>query len=258
LKSTPAIPLGTLRGVLIKSRQDAFEGYSIEVRPMNTPSHRHTYTINGREASVEDATPTPGQLLADAGYEPADDYMLVRRTEHGTQALSSDDSIDLRDGSTEFFAFEGGVAYQLTLNEHTVIWGEPRIEIGQLRHVGNVSDDLDLVWEREEGSNEVLARNGLFQLRGQGTEHLRTQTRGEGHEYIYFVDGVEYRTRHESLTGAQITAVIPNWDPVNSLVLEGDGDDQDEPIKPDTVVVFKGREHPAHFTITPPATFGGV
>ncbi|HDR9486426.1 TPA: multiubiquitin domain-containing protein [Burkholderia aenigmatica] len=214
------------------------------------------YLINGKSATVNDPTPTSAQILADAGYEPADDYLLIQRTKFGSRVVASDDVLNVGDGHAEFFAFEGGEAFEFTVNEHSVFWGEQTIRVDQIRSLANVSEDNDLVWIRDEAGNEVLKSSDVFQLGKQGIEHLRTHKRPPPSLYIFFVDGVEYKTEHERLTGAQITAMIPGWDPTNSLVLEGEGSEPDEVIHPATVVEFKGRATPAHFAIVPPATFG--
>jgi hypothetical protein len=225
---------------------------------MNTETKQdYPYTINGRAATTTHRTPTQAQVLTDAGFEPADDFILIQRTPHGTRVVSTDDVLELGSGSAEFFAFESGASYELTLNEHSIWWGAEKIEIKEIRALGNVPDEDELIWEREDGSSEVLPTQGKFGLRSKGVEHLKTRKRPpKPTVYHYFVDIVEYTTDHESLTGAQITAKVPGWNPANSLVLEGQGSEQDEVIRPTTTVVFKGRETPAHFIIVPPATFG--
>lgn len=225
---------------------------------MNTESEQHyPYTINGMPGSTADRTPTQKQLLADAGFEPADDFILIQRTTHGTQVVSSDHVLELGDAPVQFFAFESGASYELTLNEHSIWWGKDKIEIKDIRMLGDVLADDELIWEREDGSSEVLPMQGSFGLGGKRVEHLKTRKRPpKPTVYHYFVDNVEYTTEQESLTGAQITAKVPGWNPANSLVLESQGSEQDEVIRPTTTVVFKGRETPAHFIIVPPATFG--
>jgi len=218
--------------------------------------HQYFCLINHQKVETTDRTPTPAQLLAQGGFEPADDYILILRTEHGTRSLTSDDAIDLHGAEKEFFAFRSGTAYQITVNEHTIIWGEERIEIPELRRVANVPDDHELIWIREDQSNDILPEQGYFPLNGQGVEHLRTRVRPDKPLYEYFVGSTEYTTHEEQLSGAQIIGRIPDWNPANTLVLEGEGSQQDEPIGPTTVVVFKGRTSVARFTIAPPATFG--
>ena len=75
------------------------------------------------------------------------------------------------------------------------------------------------------------------------------------HEYRYFVDGMKYETPHSVLTGAQIKAAIPNFDPSYALYLEEPGDRPDRLIKDDDSVTLSEGE-PRRFYLVPPATFG--
>jgi hypothetical protein len=217
-----------------------------------------SYTINGRTASTADSTPTGRQILSDAGFEPADDFILIARATYGSKVVSLDEVINVESSAAVFFAFEGGKIFELTVNDHSIFWGKDKIKIEEIRSLGNVPDTDDLIWERDTQAPEVLPEHGDFSLRGEGVEHLRTKTRPPvPSHFVYFVDNVEYKTEHESLTGAQIIAKVVGWNPENSLVLEGEGSDPDEVIRPTTTVIFKGRATPAHFISVPPATFGG-
>jgi hypothetical protein len=216
-----------------------------------------SYTINGKGATIADATPLPAQLLADAGFEPAEDFVLIMRTAHGTKVLSSDDVLELQDGQAEFFAFQGGYTFQVTVNGHSFWWGSEKVDIATLRRVANVPDDFDLIFQLADKPDQVLARQGDLDLSGSGIEHLKTRKHAEKPRvYHFFVDGVKFSTENSELTGAQIMAMIPSWDPANSLVLESHGNDPDEVIRPTTVVNFSDRHGEAHFSTVPPATFG--
>lgn len=226
---------------------------------MNNQTSQFSYIINGIGAHLNDPTPTPQQLLVEAGYEPAEDYVLITLAEHGTKVLTSDDVLDLHSQQAEFFAFEGGVTFEATVNSHSVWWGKETIDIDTLRRVARVKDGFDLVWVRVDGANETLPLHGEFVLNGKGIEHLKTLARPHPPtEYHFFVDGKQYTTNHEQLTGAQIMVMIEGWNSENSLVLESEGDDPDEVIRPTTVVSFKDRHGPARFSMVPPATFGAA
>lgn len=215
----------------------------------------YSYLINEKSATTSDSTPTSEQILSDAGFEPAEDFVLIMRTAHGTRVVSSDDVLDLTGSLKEFFAFESGVSFELTINGHSIWWGDQKIDIKELRKLGNVPEEDELIWERNDGENEVLSLQGNFEMHERGVEHLKTHKRTSS-VYHYFVDAVEYSTDQPELTGAEITAKIPDWNPANSLVLEGNGSEPDDVIRATTIVVFKGRETIAHFAIVPPATFG--
>ena len=217
------------------------------------------YLINGREVVTHDATLTATQILNVAGFEPAEDYVLIARTAHGTRVVDLDTTLELQGEQKEFFASSNGLVFELTVDGHSIYWGEKHIDISDIRRFANVPEDDDLLWVREGDTDVMLSRTGNFDLGEQGVEHIQTCKRAiHPQTYVYFVDATEYQTDHAELTGAQITALIPAWNPQNSLVLEGEGSEPDEVIHPTTVVVFKGRLTPAHFTIVPPATFGSA
>lgn len=74
-------------------------------------------------------------------------------------------------------------------------------------------------------------------------------------EYHYSVDGKEYNSEDSALTGAQIKARIPDFNPSYQLVLEGRGGQPDRVIG-DNDSVDLNVHPPCHFYTVPPATFG--
>lgn len=75
-------------------------------------------------------------------------------------------------------------------------------------------------------------------------------------DFFYFVDNVKYETEHSSLTGAQIKAQIPNFDPNYGLFLEGPGNEPDQQIADDMSVSLEKDKGPRRFFTVPPTTFG--
>lgn len=74
--------------------------------------------------------------------------------------------------------------------------------------------------------------------------------------YDFFVDGKPYSTELPKLTGRQIKAKVPDWDPTHDLSLEGVGGAPDRPIGDDQEVNFAAAASPLHFSSVPRATFG--
>ena len=73
------------------------------------------------------------------------------------------------------------------------------------------------------------------------------------HQYEYFVDGTEYKSEKESITGAAIkdkAGIAANY----QLMQEGHGNNADIPIGDSQTVDLKGE--PKHFYGAPPATYG--
>ncbi len=75
-------------------------------------------------------------------------------------------------------------------------------------------------------------------------------------KFFYFVDTVKYETTHSVLTGAQIKALIPNFDHSYSLFLEVPGEDPDQLIGDETSVSLEKDKGPRRLYTVPPATFG--
>jgi hypothetical protein len=72
--------------------------------------------------------------------------------------------------------------------------------------------------------------------------------------FSYFVDQAKYESEGSSITGAQIKAMIPNFDRSYSLFLEVPGEGEDQLITDDSSVDLS--KTPAHLYLVPPATFG--
>ena len=82
---------------------------------------------------------------------------------------------------------------------------------------------------------------------------------GHGHKpetFTFFVNGTKHETDQQKLTGLQIKAKVPNWDPSHDLVLEGHGNDPDQVIKDEQVVDLKKHQGPPRFSSVPKANFG--
>lgn len=73
--------------------------------------------------------------------------------------------------------------------------------------------------------------------------------------YKFSVDGDKYETSNSSLTGAQIKALIPNFDSTYQLVQEGRGNDPDSVIDDNVTVDLSVSPRLSFYTV-PPATFG--
>lgn len=80
---------------------------------------------------------------------------------------------------------------------------------------------------------------------------------GGGPPHFFFVDGKKYDWPSTSITGAQIKASIPGFNPTFMIVLEGHGTEPDRPIvDTDTFSLELPGRGPLHFYTAPPATFG--
>ena len=77
-----------------------------------------------------------------------------------------------------------------------------------------------------------------------------------GDKIFFFVDNEKYETDQTTLTGAQIKALIPDFDSGSGLFLEGPGNDPDKQINDDTSVDLEKDKGPKRFYVVPAAVFG--
>jgi hypothetical protein len=77
-------------------------------------------------------------------------------------------------------------------------------------------------------------------------------------KYHFFVDAKKYETAQASLTGAQIKAMVPGFNPAYQLFLECNGQDADKPISDVEGVLFDAAGGVRKFYSVPPATFGRI
>ena len=77
----------------------------------------------------------------------------------------------------------------------------------------------------------------------------------DGKSYTFHVNGVAYQTDSKKLTGAEIKAMVVEWDSTHDLALEGEGDDPDRIIADDETVNLSPK-HGRRFSSVPKANFG--
>lgn len=86
-------------------------------------------------------------------------------------------------------------------------------------------------------------------------EHSDKDHHKHEEKYLYFVDGVEYETHEEHITGAIIKSKLPEAKRGYALFLEGHGKHPDQLINDDTSITLE-KNKPKRFYTVPPASFG--
>jgi Multiubiquitin len=160
---------------------------------MEAQEHRHEHgrereiTVNARSV-LTDIEPIGSRILAEAGFEPVDEHVLIQRVKIGSRLLSLDERVDLKsvDGA-RFYAFRTGEIFTFTVNEHGFQWGRPSITEPELRDFAGVRDEDVLVQEEGDDEPRILNPTDRVELGASGTEHLRTEKR----LVTVFVDNIE-------------------------------------------------------------------
>jgi hypothetical protein len=146
-------------------------------QPPDHKGHVYEVEINGRNIALNDKTPQGGQLLAAGGYEPVDEYVLIKKMKPGTRLISLDETVELsHDSLAQFFAFKSGEVFMFTVNTHGYQWGQPTIQGAEIRDIADVPHDQVILLLRDEEPRLVMD-DETVSLNPQGTEHFRTESR---------------------------------------------------------------------------------
>lgn len=148
---------------------------------MQEPSESDlTYTaiVNQRVASFTDPVAEGRKILSVAGFEPADDHVLIELLRHGTRSVGLDEPVDLRAQAHETFeAFRSDHIYRFTIDERGYDWGAACIKEPRLREIAAVPEDEILFVEHHEDEGRDLGPEDELVLTGEETQHLRTAKR---------------------------------------------------------------------------------
>ncbi len=178
---------------------------------MDAQEHHHEHhrdreiTVNGHSVVLTDTEPTGSQILAEAGFEPVDEHVLIEKVKIGSRLVSLDERVDLKTIDTaRFYAFRTGEVFTFTVNEHGYQWGRPSITEPELRAFAGVPDEDVLVQEEGDGEPRILNPADRVELGASGTEHLKTEKR----LVTVFVDNVEKRIPRGTYTTEELLVVL--------------------------------------------------
>ena len=113
------------------------------------------------------------RILDDAGFRPAEDYVLIQLLLPGTRSVGLDEPVDLgQKGSETFRAFESDRIFRFTIDDRGYEWGVAKITESELRRISVADDGGTLVLQRDSKTIE-LATGDIVELEKTGTERLR-------------------------------------------------------------------------------------
>lgn len=176
-----------------------------EGRPIRAvQSYRITISdegLNFRPLVIADPVPLGRQILAAAGFEPVEQYMLFAILPSGDfEDIRLDETFDLRGhGAERFVAFKSDRDFRLTLNGHELRWGKPVI-IGQALYIlANVPDGQVVFLRVRGGQDRVVEPGESINLSGAGVEEFFTGPRPVV-KYKIIVN-----SREREVTGPEVT-----------------------------------------------------
>jgi hypothetical protein len=229
-----------MNGKLARSFGMAHDDASSEV----SGNERFAFTVNGVSYTSPDAVKDGRQLLQTAGFAPASDYVLIEITHPGAKTIGLDEEVDLSDpGHEEFRAFLSDREFNFTVDEIGYVWGSPTVSEEDLRSLSQIPANKELVLEREDGEDEVIAEGGSVDLSARGTEHIYAEKR----LVTVFYKDDPFELERGRYTGAQLALKFSV--PANYVLDLVKPDGEFKEIKPtDSVKVRDGM----HFVSHPP------
>lgn len=154
--------------------------------PPQPGSHAFAADINGHRFTFEDPMPQGEQILAVAGYEPVDEYVLIEEASIGSRLVSLDETVELKsDVVSRFLAFRSGEVFMFTVNTHGYQWGRSDIREDELREIAHVPATEQLVLLRDDEAPLLVSQGEVVSLKARGVEHFRTESK----LITVFIDG---------------------------------------------------------------------
>ncbi len=212
--------------------------------------------VDFKPISIEDPLPLGRQMLAAAGLKPVEAFSLYAIVESGDlEDVRLDEPFDLRaKGAERFIAFTGDRVFRVVVGGREVKWGPETIAEDALRFLASATEEQAVYLDVPGGTDRLIKENERVDLTAPGVERFILAERPR--TYRFFVNGAKYETDQRRLTGLQIKARVPNWDPTHDLVLEGHDDEPDR-IVGDAESIDLEVEHGARrFSSVPKANFG--
>lgn len=171
----------------------------------NASDRTYTATVNRRVANFSEPVPEGRKILSAAGFEPADDHVLIQLLRHGTRSIGLDESVDLRkQGHEAFEAFHSDRIYRFTIDERGYDWGTGRIKENQLREIAAVPEDEVLFLEHHDEEGRDLGPDDELILTDDDTQHLRTTKRF----VTITLDGVEKKIERGVYTTEELIKLL--------------------------------------------------
>jgi hypothetical protein len=150
---------------------------------------------------VADPVPVGRQILASAGVDPRDGYVLFVILPTGDfEDVRLDEPIDLRArGAERFVAFRTDRTFAFTLNERQLAWGAPTLPAAALYQLAAPGDDEGVFLDVRGGTDRLIAPDETIDLVRGGIERFVTARKPPA-QYDIVVNG-----RHRSVTGSRVT-----------------------------------------------------
>ena len=135
--------------------------------------HQYEFVLNDQTLTTEDPAITARDALGYGGFRSASDYSVIIYKNFGTELLGLEEILRLDGGHVPVLrAFDTDRLFRALLNEREIVWGKGRIAATDLRVIGQIPDDQDLVLDSD--GDQLIPDDGAVVLRDKGVERIRS------------------------------------------------------------------------------------
>lgn len=147
--------------------------------PQNTVrGDSFSFEINGQLHTKQGRYARGRAILGDAGFNPADQYVLILLGPHGASSLGLDEDADLgAAGGAHFRAFKSDRIFRFTIEERGGEWGQALINEADLRIIARADRQQVIVLERDNQADLVIDDGADVSLENAGAERFALKVR---------------------------------------------------------------------------------
>lgn len=140
---------------------------------MSKVKEDYVFEVDGELLAGSDDELTGRQVRTKAGLDPAGDFRLVEICDRYTSAVGLEDLVILKKGRKRVFrSFEGDRDFAFEVNERGWVWGAAEISDDDVRAIGKIDEDRELVVAIIGGDDIIVPRGGMVDVAGKGVERI--------------------------------------------------------------------------------------
>lgn len=132
------------------------------------------YEVDGAVLSTDDEQVDGRAIRVAAGLVPPSAFVLIRTDGGLAQSVGLEEPVRLSAGQRPMFrSFETDHVNTLEVDERGWEWGRDEITDGEIRAIGRIHEDLELVLDSD--ADRPIPRGGSVRLVGGGVERIRSR-----------------------------------------------------------------------------------
>lgn len=138
----------------------------------------YQYQMDGEAITTRDAIQTGRQIRANAGLNPASDYVLIEIGDNMSRSIGLEEEIELREGvATKLLSFKSDRVFSLTINERGYEWGSDEISAAEIRQYASIAEGHELVLDSAQ--EKIIADDEIVRLKPKGVERILSRPPAE-------------------------------------------------------------------------------